>query len=347
MTEPRDLALPTGYTDLLGELKDRVRAARTTALRTVNTQLIELYWAIGRTILERQDVEGWGSGVIGRLADDLRAEFPEMKGLSRRNLFYMRGFAAAWSDPIVQQPVAQLPWGHVTVLLDKAETPEQRSWYASAAVEYGWSRNVLMNMMMNKTLERTGAAPSNFVQQLVAPDSELAQQVAKDPYNFEFLGLSGEVAERDLENALTSRITETLRELGPGFSFVGRQVHFDVDGDDFYVDLLFFHIEHSRYVVIELKTGKFQPEYAGKLNFYVALVDDVLRRGHHNETIGILICGSKNDRSVRYSLGRSTSPMAVAAYTYEALPDDVRQGLPDAEHLTAALEWTEPEESQP
>lgn len=158
---------------------------------------------------------------MGRLADDLRAEFPEVKGLSRRNLFYMRGFAAAWPDPIVHQAVAQLPWGHITVLLDKAETPEERVWYASAAVEYGWSRNVLMNMMMNKTLERTGAAPSNLVQQLVAPDSELAQQVAKDPYNSEFLGLSGEVAERDLAQALMDRITDTLREMGPGFAFVG------------------------------------------------------------------------------------------------------------------------------
>ncbi|MDN3935606.1 PDDEXK nuclease domain-containing protein [Arthrobacter sp. YD4] len=340
MTPPRDLVLPTGYTDLLRDLKTRVSSARITALRTVNTQLIELYWSIGRTILERQEAESWGSGVIGRLADDLRSEFPDMKGLSRSNLFYMRGFAAAWTDPIVQQPVGQLPWGHITVLLDKLETHDHRRWYAAAAVEHGWSRNVLMNMIMNKTLERTGAAPSNFVQHLVEPDSELAQQIAKDPYNFEFLGLSGEVAERDLENALTSRITETLRELGPGFAFVGRQVHFDVDGDDFYVDLLFFHIEQSRYVVIELKTGKFQPEYAGKLNFYVALVDDVLRRDHHNETIGILICGSKNDRSVRYSLGRATSPVAVAAYTYDSLPVAVRQGLPDAEHLTAALKWT-------
>jgi predicted nuclease of restriction endonuclease-like (RecB) superfamily len=344
MTGPRDLALPTGYTDLLGELKDRVRAARTKALRTVNTQLIELYWSIGQTILERQELEQWGSGVIGRLADDLRAEFPEMKGLSRSNLFYMRGFAAAWPEAIVQQPVGQLPWGHITVLLDKLDIPTDRAWYASAAVEYGWSRNVLMNMIMNKTLERTGAASSNFVQRLVGADSELAQQVAKDPYNFEFLGLSGEVAERDLENALTSRITETLRELGPGFSFVGRQVHFDVDGDDYYVDLLFFHIEQSRYVVVELKTGKFQPEYAGKLNFYVALVDDVLRRAHHNETIGILICGTKNDRSVRYSLGRSTSPMAVAAYTYDKLPPGEQQALPDEGHLVAALEWAEPED---
>lgn len=343
MTDARDLVLPSGYTDLLGDLKNRVRAARTRAIRTVNTQLIELYWSIGKTILERQDIEGWGSGVMGRLADDLRAEFPDMKGLSRRNLFYMRGFAAAWAESIVQQPVAQLPWGHITVLLDKTETPEQRAWYASAAVEYGWSRNVLLNMMMNKSMERTGAAPSNFMQQLVAPDSELAQQLAKDPYNFEFLGLSGEVAERDLENALTSRITETLRELGPGFAFVGRQVHFDVDGDDFYVDMLFFNIDQSRYVVIELKTGKFQPEYAGKLNFYVALVDDVLRRDHHNETIGILICGTKNDRSVRYSLGRSTSPMAVAAYTYDKLPPAEQQVLPDEGHIVAALEWAEPE----
>jgi predicted nuclease of restriction endonuclease-like (RecB) superfamily len=343
MSDARDLALPSGYTELLGELKDRVRAARIQALRTVNTQLIELYWSIGKTILKRQQIEEWGSKVMSRLADDLRAEFPEMKGLSRSNLFYMRGFAAAWPEPIVQQAVGQLPWGHITVLLDKLESPEDRSWYALAATQYGWSRNVLMNMIMNKTLERTGAAPSNFVQQLVGPDSELAQQVAKDPYNFEFLGLSGEVAERDLENALTSRITETLRELGPGFAFVGRQVHFDVDGDDFYVDLLFFHIEQSRYVVIELKTGKFQPEYAGKFNFYVALVDDVLRRDHHNETIGILICGTKNDRSVRYSLGRSTSPMAVAAYTYDKLPPAEQKALPDEGHLVAALEWAEPD----
>ncbi|MGM0931101.1 MAG: PDDEXK nuclease domain-containing protein [Actinomycetota bacterium] len=340
-SEGGDLSLPNGYTDLLGELKNRVRTARTKALRAVNTELIELYWSIGHTILQRQEVESWGSGVLGRLADDLRAEFPEMKGLSRRNLFYMRGFVAAWPGPIVQQPVAQLPWGHITVLLDKAQTPEQRAWYASAAVEYGWSRNVLMNMMMNKSMERTGTAPSNFVQRLVAPDSELAQQAARDPYNFEFLGLTGQVAERDLEQALMDRITDTLREMGPGFAFVGRQVHFDVGGDDFYLDLLFFHVEQLRYFVIELKTGRFQPEYAGKLNFYIALVDDRLRREAHNDTVGILICGSKNDHTVRYSLGRSTSPMAVASYTYESLPAEVRNELPDADRLTAALDWTE------
>lgn len=342
----RDLVLPTGYTDLLGELKTRVRAARTTALRTVNTQLIELYWSIGHSVRLQQEQQGWGSQVIKRLSDDLRKEFPDMKGLSARNIQYMTTFAGTWPEgPIAQQPAAQLPWGHIMVLLDKKLDPASTLAYAAAAVEFGWSRNVLLNMIMNKALERTGAAPSNFEQQLAAQDSELAQQVAKDPYNFEFLGLSGEVAERDLENALTSRITETLRELGPGFAFVGRQVHLDVDGDPFYVDMLFFNIDQSRYVVVELKTGKFQPEYAGKLNFYVALVDDMLRRDHHNETIGILICGTKNDRTVRYSLGRSTSPMAVAAYTYDKLPPAEQKALPNEGHLVAALEWAEPDKN--
>ncbi|QQQ64356.1 PDDEXK nuclease domain-containing protein [Paenarthrobacter ureafaciens] len=348
MMDSRDLDLPSGYLDLLNDLKATVRAARTKALRTINTQLIELYWSIGQGVRRQQEQRGWGSGVIKRLSEDLRQEFPDMKGLSPRNIQYMTTFAGAWEKgPIAQQAVAQLPWGHITVLLDKLATQENRLSYAVAAVEHGWSRNVLLNMIMNRTLERTGAAPSNFTQQLVAQDSELAQQIAKDPYNFEFLGLSGTVAERDLELALTSRITETLRELGPGFSFVGRQVHFDVDGDDYYIDMLFFHMDQNRYVVIELKTGKFQPEYAGKLNFYVALVDDMLRREHHNETIGILICGTKNDRSVRYSLGRSTSPMAVAAYTYDKLPPAEQQALPTEGHLVAALEWAEPDQENP
>lgn len=338
-----EIALPADYVELLETLKVRVTDARTEAQRTVNTLLIELYWSLGKDILSRQQDQGWGSGVIKRLADDLRTAFPDMKGLSARNLQYMTAMVRAWgTDENVPQAVAHLPWGHIRTILDKAATAEERNWYAAAAIQYGWSRNVLLNMMMNHSMERTGAAPSNFTRQLAAPDSELAQQMAKDPYNFEFLGLSGEVAERELENALTSRITETLQELGPGFSFVGRQVHFDIDGDDYYIDLLFFHIEQLRYVVIELKTGKFQPEHAGKLNFYVALVDDVLRRDYHNETVGILICGTKNDRSVRYSLGRSSSPMAVAAYTYDKLPEAEQNALPDEGHLVAALEWAEP-----
>ena len=339
MTPANLIPLPGDYADLLESLKERVRQARSKAQRTVNTELIELYWNIGRTILSRQEEQGWGRGVIKRLATDLRIEFPEMTGLSQRNLQYMQTFAKAWAvDSIAQQAVAQLPWGHITVLLDKIESPKLRDQYAAAAVQYGWSRNVLLNMMMNKTLERSGAAPSNFSQQLTALDSELAQQVAKDPYAFEFLGLSGEVAERDLEQALLSRIVETLQELGPGFAFVGRQVHLDVGGDDFYIDLLFFHVEQLRYFVIELKTGKFQPEYAGKLNFYVAVVDDKLRRAAHASTVGILICGSKNEHTVRYALGHSVSPMAVASYTYDELPAADRKLVPAEEQLTAALD---------
>lgn len=330
---------PNGYPEVLESLKQRVRQAQTTARRTVNTELISLYWSIGHEILTQQEQQGWGTGVVRQLADDLRREFPDIRGFSLRNLQYMRTMVEAWgSAPNVPQLVAQLPWGHVRTLIDKAETPEQRDWYAAAAVEHGWSRNVLLNMMMNQSLERSGAAPSNSASQLAHPDSELAQQVSKDPYVFEFLELSGQVAERDLEQALTDRIVDTLQELGPGFAFVGRQVHLDVDGDDFYIDLLFFHVEQLRYFVIELKTGKFQPEYAGKLNFYVALVDDQLRRPAHAPTVGILICGSKNDHTVRYSLGRATSPMAVAAYTYDQLAQADRELVPAEDQITAAID---------
>ncbi|MHA7177348.1 PDDEXK nuclease domain-containing protein [Arthrobacter sp. Sr24] len=338
MNSPGDLAVPDNYGTFLDALKERIRSAQTQVRRTVNTQLIDLYWSIGKEILSRQDQDEWGSGVIGRLAQDLRTGFPDMKGLSRSNLFYMRGFAAAWPEPIVQQAVGQLPWGHITVLLDKKLDHAARDWYAAAAVEHGWSRNVLMNMIMNKTLERSGAAPSNFAQRLVAPDSELAQQIAKDPYNFEFLGLSGEVAERDLEQRLMDRMVETLRELGPGFAFVGRQVHFDVDGDDFYLDLLFFHVEQLRYVVIELKTGKFKPDHIGQLQFYIALVEDRLRREGHAPTVGILVCGSRKDHTVRYALNQAGSPMAVSTYTYQTLPAREQAALPSENDLATALD---------
>jgi len=332
-------AVPGDYAQLLESLKARVRQAQVMARRTVNTELIGLYWAIGHEILVRQDRQGWGTGVVRRLADDLRAEFPDMTGFSLRNLQYMRTMVEAWgSGANVPQAVAHLPWGHIRTIIDKAGTDEQRQWYAAAAVEHGWSRNVLMNMIMGQAMERTGSAPSNFAQLLPAPHSELAQQAAKDPYNFELLGLSGEVAERDLEQRLTDRIVETLRELGPGFAFVGRQVPLEVAGDDFYIDLLFFHVEQLRYYVIELKTGKFQPEYAGKLNFYVAIVDDQLRREFHHDTVGILICGSKNDHTVRYSLGRATSPMAVAAYTYDQLPSGDQALVPAEDQITAAFD---------
>lgn len=338
-----NVVLPDGYPEFLGALKRRVHETQLRAQRTVNTQLIELYWTIGREIISQQERQGWGAGVLVRLAGDLRSEFPQMKGFSSRNLQYMRAFAVAWpgAEPIVQQAVAGLPWGHITVLLDKLDSAESREWYASAAAKNGWSRNVLLNQIMNRTLERTGSAPSNFTAELAPADSDLARQIAKDPYVFDFLELTEDAAERDLEQALMDRIVDTLRELGTGFAFVGRQVHFDVGGDDFYLDLLFFHVEQLRYVVIELKTGKFQPEHAGQLGFYISLVDDKLRRAAHAPTVGILICGDRNDHTVRYALSRSGSPMAVSTYTYDALPLTEKDALPDADELTAALGWDE------
>ncbi|WP_259336111.1 PDDEXK nuclease domain-containing protein, partial [Clavibacter californiensis] len=205
----------------------------------MNSQLIQLYWSIGATILERQADEGWGTAVVARLAGDLRAEIPAMKGFSRSNLFYMRAFAEAWPDRdhVVQQAVGLLPWGHITVLLGKLDDRAARDWYAARAAEHGWSRNVLTNQIMNRTLERIGAPPTDFAGQLAPADSDLARELGKDPYVFDFLDLTEAVSERGLEPALMDRIVDTLRELGAGFAFVGRQVHFDVDGDDFYVDL--------------------------------------------------------------------------------------------------------------
>lgn len=333
-----ELTLPSDYTAVLADLKTAVRTTRHRAHRLVNTELLALYWRIGETIRARQDAGEWGAKIIDRLAADLRAEFPDMTGLRRSSMYYMRAFAAAWpADAIVQQPVGRLPWGHITVLLDKLDDAPTRNWYAAAADTHGWSRNVLAHQIMNRTHERLGSAPSNFPAHLDSPDSELAQQLAKDPYVFDFLGLSHGVAERDLEQALMDRLMETLRELGAGFAFVGRQVHFDVDGDDFYVDLLFFHVTQLRYVVVELKIGKFKPDYAGQLGFYVALVDDRLRLPQHRPTVGLLLCADKNESTVRYALGSTAAPVAVATYTYDSLPASEREALPSETQVMSAL----------
>jgi predicted nuclease of restriction endonuclease-like (RecB) superfamily len=336
--------VPSGYAAALADLKLQVRNARFTAQRRVNVELVRLYWGIGSTILRQQDQEGWGTNVIGRLADDLRAAFPEMKGFSRANLFYMRRVAAAWPDEeVVQQLVGRLPWGHITVLLDRLDDQETREWYAAQAVHRGWSRNVLEHHIRTAAHARLEAAPSNFAVTLPAGESDLAQQLTKDPYVLDFLALEGDTKERQLEQALVDRIIDTLRELGEGFAFVDRQVHFDVDGDDFFIDLLFFHVEQLRYVVIELKTGKFKPEYLGQLGFYVALVDDKLRRSQHADTVGLLLVSDKNDAVVRYSLGAQQTPIGVASY--DLLPPAVQAALPSEADLVQALEQPDTDSS--
>lgn len=332
--------LPSDYGSTLEEVKRHVHTARFQAQRKANTELLLLWWRIGSTILERQQHQAWGSGVLERLADDLRAEFPSMKGFSRTNLFSMRRFAAAWPDrsSIVQRPVGQLPWGHIIELLDKLEDQELRDWYAAKDVAHGWSRPVLAHQITTRLHEREAAAPSNYSGVLARADSELAQQITRDPYALDFLAIDGDATERELEERLVDRIAETLRELGPGFAFVGRQVHFDVEGDDFFVDLLFFHVEQLRYIVVELKTRRFDPRDAGQLGFYVALVEDRLRiRGTHGATIGILVVPGKNDAVVRYALASTTQPVAVSRYE---LADDVRAALPDEESILDAFTRT-------
>ena len=331
------------YALALAEAKAAIQASRTRAVLAVNAELIGLYWRLGRLILDRQSADGWGTKVIDRLSADLRAAFPEMTGLSIGNLKYMRVFAREWpDDPIGQQLVDQLPWGHNIVLVTKLRDRETREWYARATIEHGWSRAVLEHQIGSQLHRRTGQAPSNFSRRLPAPDSELVQQIVKDPYNLDFLTLDADVAERDLEMALVAHVQDFLLELGRGFAFVGRQYRLDIDGDELFIDLLMFHIPTVRYVVIELKTGKIAGGDIGQLNTYVAAVDDVLRKPGHADTVGLLLGGSRNQRVVRYALARSTSPMAVAGYRYTELPA-VEQGLlpPEdalADVVTAALD---------
>lgn len=260
-----------------------------------------------------------------------------MKGLSRANLHYMRAVAETWPHDFVQQPVGRLPWGHITVLLDKLDDQSDRDWYAAEADRNGWSRKVLLNQIINQLHRRVGAAPSNFAGRLPAPDSELAQELTKDPYVFDFLTITERAHERDVEQALMDRLQQVLLEFGRGFAFVGRQVHLDVEGEDFFVDLLLFHVTQLRYVVIELKIGPFEPAHVGQLGFYVAVVDDQVRDTElHAPTVGILLCATRNDAVVRYSLANSNAPMAVSNYTTHQ-PDPGQLGLPRPDELEAIL----------
>jgi len=335
-----DALVPGGYGDLLAQIATEVRVARLRAARTVNSELLALYWRIGQLILIRQESEPWGSGVIKRLATDLRREFPDMKGLSPTNLQYMRAFAAAWpgTDPISLRPVGKLPWGHVCTLLNQVKDPALRDWYADRDARNGWSRPVLEHHVATGLHHRIGAAPSNFDQHLDPVDADQAREIVRDPYVFDFLDLTERSTERALEQALTDRLQDTLAELGPGFAFVGRQHRFTVDNQDFHVDLLLFHAPTVRYVVIELKAGRFRHEYAGQLGFYVAIVDDQLRNpAVHAPTVGILLCTSSTENTVKYALRAANAPMAVATYTYDTLPPAEKAALPPVEAVTHAF----------
>jgi predicted nuclease of restriction endonuclease-like (RecB) superfamily len=330
---------PEGYGEWLIDLKGRIHNAQQRATLAVNRELVQLYWQIGNDILSRQAQQGWGAKVIERLAQDLRAAFPDMKGFSPRNLKYMRAFAEAWPDAaIVQQAVAQLPWGHNLVLLDKLPGPETRRWYAAKAVEHNWSRNILVMQIETRLLERSGKAVTNFQASLPAAQSDLARESLKDPYRFDFLGLTTDSQERAVENALVKHVTEFLLELGAGFAFVGRQVLLDVGGDEFFIDLLFYHLKLRCYVVIELKGGKFKPEHLGQLGFYMTAVDRQVKGEHDNPTIGLLLCKSKNKIVAEYALGDKAQPMGIAEYKLlESLPAELQTSLPSIEQIEREL----------
>jgi predicted nuclease of restriction endonuclease-like (RecB) superfamily len=340
VTPPALPAAPVGYATWLADLKTRIRETRLRAALAVNTELIGLYWRIGRDILDRQARDGWGARVVERLAADLRAEFPESRGFSSANLRYMRAFAEAWPDPaILQRVVGKLPWGQNIELLG-VKDPDARLWYAEAALAHGWSRPVLATQIDTQARARQGQAVTNFDRALPPETSDLAQNVLKDPYQFEFLTLRHATHERDLERALVGRVKDLLLELGKGFSFVGSQHHLAVGGQDFYVDLLFYHRKLRCLVAVDLKMGPFQPEHAGKMNFYLAALDDRDREPGDNPSIGLILCREHNRIVVEYALRHVDAPIGVARYQVmlaDALPAGLADVLPTPADLTPGM----------
>jgi len=328
-----------GYAELLEGLKDRIRRARTKAAFAVNREMITLYMDIGGEILKRQKSKGWGNAVVEKLSIDLKREFPDMKGFSARNLWDMRRFAEEYrSHEKLRRLVAEIPWGHNLLLLNSIKDLQVREWYIRNAVKNGWSRPVLSLQIESKLHERQGRLSHNFKLTLPEPQSDLAIQTLKDPYIFDFLTLKKQADEKDIENQLTNNITHFLLELGAGFAFVGRQYKVEVGNEDFYIDLLFYHVKLRCYVVVELKAGDFKPEHAGKLNFYLSAVDASLRGPDEKATIGLILCKSKNKIVAEYALRGMAQPIGIAEYRLvRAIPENLKSQLPSIEDIEKEL----------
>jgi predicted nuclease of restriction endonuclease-like (RecB) superfamily len=343
---PTRVELPRDYAAVLGDIKERIQHERLRVVMAANAAMVLLYWDVGRIILERQHREGWGAKVIDRLSMDLRDAYPEMQGLSPRNLKYMRAFAAAWSDPeIVQRVVARLPWRQNIALLERLGEAKTRLWYAEQALRHGWSQPILCLQIEQRAHQRHGKALTNFKATLPPADSDMAGQVFKDPYLFDFIGTADPRREREVEQSLVDHIQRFLLELGSGFAFVGRQVHLEVSDHDYYVDLLFYHLNLRCYVVIELKAVPFEPGFVGQINLYLSAVDDLLRHEDDKPTIGLLLCRSKDRIVVEYALRDLNKPIGVAEWAtkiVEKLPEDLRGSLPTVEEIEAELEASQP-----
>ncbi len=359
------------YSELLGQIKQRIRQGQIRAVFSANAELIKMYWDIGRLLQKRQNLEGWGMAVIPRLSKDIRNEIPQIKGFSERNIGYMIRFAREYSDPLIlQQPVAKLqspkcgakvpqlvaetpidnakassqqlvakiPWSHNVILMEKIKSMPVRIWYMQAILDHGWSRNVLQLMIKGRAHERQGKMTHNFQARLPALQSDLVQETLKDPYVFDFLTLEEPFHERELEVGLVRHLEKFLLELGRGFAFVGRQYHLDFGNEDYYLDLLFYHLKLRCYVVIELKKGVFKPEYAGKMNFYCNVVDDCLRHADDNPTIGLILCQNKKSVLAEYTLRGIKKPIGVSEYELtRSLPSNLRSSLPSIEDIEMEL----------
>lgn len=330
-----DIGMPPDYVKVLGRLKERIQSARLRAAMGVNREMVLLYWEIGKEILRRQRHGGWGAKVIDWLSRDLKMEFPEMKGFSQRNLVYMTTFANAYPNrQFTQQLAAQIPWFHNCTILDKVQEYAQRVWYIKETIACGWSRNVLVHQIEANAYHRRGKAITNFDKTLPSTASDLAGQTLKDPYIFDFLGLGHEAQERDLERALVDHIRDFLLELGVGFAFVGSQYHMEIGGEDFYIDLLFYHLRLRCYIVVELKAGDLRPEFIGKMNFYLSAVDDLLRHPDDAPSLGLILCKTRNRVIAEYAMRDVQKPVGVSTYR---IPESLRTELPSPRMLEQLL----------
>ena len=336
------LNLPEGYLSFIKEIKEQIVKTRLQTVITANTSMIILYWQIGNAILQRQQNEGWGTKVIDHMSYDLKHAFPEMSGFSPRNLKYMRKFAEAWTDfTIVQRTVALIAWRSNITLLDKLKDPSLRLWYAQKTIENGFGKDMLAMQIDSQLHKRQGAAINNFNASLPPIQSDLTTQIFKDPYLFNFLGTAAPRLEAELEQKLIDHIQKFLLELGQGFAFVGRQVLLELGDTDFYLDLLFYHLKLRCFVVVELKSGEFDPGHVSKLNMYLNVVNDTLKHKDDNSTIGLLLVKSKNKLVVEYSLSGLTNPIGVANWQQDiiqSLPENLKGSLPSIEEIEKELE---------
>jgi predicted nuclease of restriction endonuclease-like (RecB) superfamily len=335
--------LTSDYQQFIEQLKTDIRAAQIKAALSVNRQLVLLYWHVGKQILQKQAELGWGAKVVEQISRDLLIEFPTMKGFSPRNVKYMRALAETYADEqFVQQLVAQIPWGHNARILDKVKDPKEREFYIRKTIENGWSRNVLEIQIESGLYLRQGRAITNFELTMPKLQSDLANEILKNPYNFDFLGLGDEAQEREIEAAMMRHIRAFLLELGVGFAFVGSQYRLEVGDEEFFIDQLFYHLKLRCFLVLELKAGKFKPEYAGKLNFYLSAVDDLLRQPDDAPSVGLILCRGEKRTIVEYALRDMTKPIGVSEYELtKILPENLRGNLPTIEELEAQLQITE------